>query len=220
MIFVNYKTYEEGSGEKAIALTKVLEEVAHQTQVKIIPVVQIIDAEAQVGSTQLEVWIQHVDPVSYGPHTGWSLPEEAVRIGIRGVFLNHSEHKFGNLDDLQKAVSHCLEVDLKTLVFASSLEELKKVLELKPTYAAYEPPELIGSTTTSIAKAQPEIIAKASVLTKEAGTPLVVGAGINSREDVKKSLELGAVGVAVATDVVKAEDPRKEILDLTEGFTQ
>lgn len=218
MIFVNFKAYKEGSGQGALALTRILEEVAHATQIKIIPVVQIIDAEAVVAATRLEVWIQHIDPVSYGAYTGWTLPEEAVRIGIRGVFLNHSEHKFENMEDLAKAVSRCLEVDLKTLVFASDLEELKKILELKPTYVAYEPPELIGSTTTSVATAQPEIIAKASVITKEAGIPLIVGAGINSKEDVKKSLEMGAVGVAVATDVVKAEDPKKEILDLTEGF--
>ena len=219
MIFVNFKAYKEGSGQGALALTRTLEEVAHATQIKIIPVVQIIDAEAVIAATQLEVWIQHIDPVSYGPYTGWTLPEEAVRVGVRGVFLNHSEHKFTNSDDLAKAVSRCLEVDLKTLVFASDLEELKRVLELKPTFVAYEPPELIGSTTTSVASAQPEIIAKASVLTKEAGVPLIVGAGINSKEDVKKSLELGAVGVAVATDVVKAQDPKKEILDLTEGVT-
>jgi len=124
-----------------------------------------------------------------------------------------------DFEDLAKAVARCLEVDLKTLVFASDLEELKRVLTLKPTYVAYEPPELIGSTTTSVATSQPEIIAKASVLTKEAGIPLIVGAGIASKEDVKKSLELGAVGVAVATDVVKAEDPKKEIVDLTQGFT-
>jgi len=218
MIFVNFKTYEQGSGPKAIELTRILEEVAHETQVKIIPVVQIIDAEAVIASTRLEVWIQHVDPVSYGANTGWTLPEEAVRIGIRGVFLNHSEHKFANWEDLVKAVSRCGELNLKTLVFASNLEELKKVLELKPTFVAYEPPELIGSTSISVATAQPEIIAKASVITKEVGIPLIVGAGIASREDVKKSLELGAVGVAVATDVVKAVDPKKELVDLTEGF--
>ena len=218
MIFVNFKTYEQGSGQKALSLTRILEEVAHATGVKIVPVVQIIDAEAAISSTQLEVWIQHIDPVSYGPYTGWTLPEEAVRVGVRGVFLNHSEHKFGSMDDLVKATSRCKEVDLKTLVFASDLEELKKVLLLKPTYVAYDPPELIGSTTTSVDTAQPEIIAKASVLTKEAGIPLIVGAGINSQADVRKSLELGAVGVAVATDVVKAQDPRKELLDLTEGF--
>lgn len=218
MIFVNFKTYEEGSGQKGIALTKILEEVAHETQIKIIPVVQIIDAEAVVAATQLEVWIQHLDPVSYGPYTGWTLPEEAVRIGIRGVFLNHSEHKFQDWGELAKATLRSREVDLKTLVFAGDLEELKRVLELKPTFVAYEPPELIGSIETSVARASPEIIAKASVLAKEAGIPLIVGAGINSRDDVKKSLEFGAVGVAVATDVVKALDPRGEILDLAEGF--
>lgn len=219
MIFVNFKTYEQGSGQKAIALTKILEEVAHETQVKIVPVVQIIDAELVVGSTRLEVWIQHIDPVSYGPYTGWTLPEEATRVGIRGVFLNHSEHKFNDLADLTKAVARCREVDLKTMVFAGDLSELKNVLELAPTLVAYEPPELVGSTETSVARSEAETIAKASVLAKEAGIPLIVGAGISSKDDVKKSLELGAVGVAVATDVVKAEDPRAEILDLTEGFT-
>jgi triosephosphate isomerase len=219
MIFINFKTYAEGSGQKAIALTKILEEVAHETQIKVIPVVQVLDAETIVSSTQLEVWAQHVDPISYGSHTGWILPEELIRVGIRGVFLNHSEHKFTNWEDLAKAVERCKEVSLKTLVFAADLAELKKVLELKPTYAAYEPPELIGSTTTSVAQAKPEVIAKASVLAKEAGTPLVVGAGINSQADVKKSVELGAVGVALATAVVKAEDPKQKLLELTEGFT-
>lgn len=218
MIFVNFKTYEEGSGRKAVDLVRNLEEVAGESQIKIIPVVQIIDAEEVVSATRLEVWIQHVDPISFGPHTGWTLPEEAVRIGIRGVFLNHSEHKFDDWDALVKAVARCGEVDLKTLVFASDTEEFKKVLLLHPTYAAYEPPELIGSSETSVAQAQPEIISQVSDLSKEAGIPLIVGAGIHSRNDVKKSLELGAVGVAVASDVVKAENPKRELLDLTEGF--
>jgi triosephosphate isomerase len=218
MIFVNFKTYEEGSGQKALELVRTLEEVAGASQIKIIPVVQVIDAEEVISSTRLEVWIQHVDPISYGAHTGWTLPEEAIRIGIRGVFLNHSEHKFDDWGALVKAVARCHEVDLKTLVFASDIEEFKKVLLLKPTYIAYEPPEFISSTETSVAEAQPEIISQVSALAKEAGIPLIVGAGVHSHEDVKKSIELGAVGVAVATDVVKAENPKAELLDLTEGF--
>ena len=113
MIFVNYKTYEEGSGPRALSLTKILEEVAHETQVKIIPVVQIIDAEAVMGATTLQVWIQHVDPVSYGAHTGWTLPEEAARIGISGVFLNHSEHKFDNFENLKAANEKAMAQTLK-----------------------------------------------------------------------------------------------------------
>ena len=218
MIFVNYKTFEESSGPKALALTKILDETAHESQVKIIPVVQIIDAESIISGTTLEVWIQHVDPVSYGAHTGWTLHEEAARVGVSGVFLNHSEHKFDNFEALKTANAKAQSANLKTLIFAGTLEELKKVSELTPTYVAYEPAEFIGSTTTSVAKAQPEIISQAAEIAKSAGLPLIVGAGIHDLSDVKKSLELGAVGVAVATDVVKAADPKKELMDLIEGF--
>jgi triosephosphate isomerase len=218
MIFVNYKTFEESSGPRALTLTKILEEVAHESQVKIIPVVQIIDAESVIAATTLEVWIQHVDPLSYGAHTGWTLPEEAARIGVAGVFLNHSEHKFSDMDVLYTVNEKAMAANLKTLIFASTLEELKKIVEFAPTYVAYEPAELVGSTTTSVAQAQPEIIAQATEIAKSAGLPLIVGAGIHSLSDVKKSLELGAVGVAVATDIIKAVDPKKELLDLIEGF--
>ncbi len=218
MIFVNYKTFEESSGPKALTLTKILEETAGEMEIKIIPVVQIIDAESVIASTKLEVWIQHVDPISFGAHTGWTLPEEAARIGVSGVFLNHSEHKFDSFDALYTANEKAMSANLKTLIFAGSLDELKKIVTLAPTYVAYEPPELVGSTTTSVAEAQPEIISQAVEIARAAGLPLIVGAGIHSLKDVKKSLELGAVGVAVATDIVKAVDPKKELLDLIEGF--
>jgi triosephosphate isomerase len=218
MIFVNYKTYEEGSGQKAVALTKVLEEVAHTSQVKIIPVVQVIDAEVIIASTTLEVWIQHVDPVGFGAHTGWTLPEEAAKVGVSGVFLNHSEHKFSDFEDLRVANEKAMAANLKTLIFAGNLEELKQICSLAPIYVAYEPPELVGSTTVSVADAQPQIISEAAEIARSAGLPLVVGAGIHKLADVKKSIEMGAVGVAVATDIVKAVDPKKELMDLTEGF--
>lgn len=218
MIFVNYKTYEEGSGQNAVALTKILEEVAKESQIKIIPVVQVIDAETIVAATTLEVWVQHVDPLNYGAHTGWTLPEEVAKIGVSGVFLNHSEHKFDNFDALYTAVEKSIAANLKTLVFAGNLDELTKVSELGTTYVVYEPPELVGSTTTSVASAQPDIISKASDIAREKGLPLIVGAGIHSMDDVKKSLELGVVGVVVATNIVKSEDPKKALLELVEGF--
>lgn len=218
MIFINYKTYEEGSGEKALLLTKKLEEVAHESQVKIIPVVQAIDAEMVLSFTTLEVWIQHVDPFNYGSHTGWVIPEEVAKIGISGVFLNHSEHKFSDFESLKIANEKAKEVNLKTLIFAGNLEELKSVITLKPTFVAYEPPELIGSVDTSVARSQPEIISQASEIARISGEPLVVGAGVSSMEDIRKSLELGAVGVALATAVVKAPDPKAKLLELVEGF--
>jgi triosephosphate isomerase len=218
MIFVNYKTFEESSGTKALGLTKILEEAAHESQVKIVPVVQIIDAESVISGTTLEVWIQHIDPISYGAHTGWTLPEEAVRVGVSGVFLNHSEHKFDSLDSLYTANEKAMNANLKTLIFAGTLDELKKVCAFAPTYVAYEPAELVGSTTTSVARAQPEIISQAYEIARGAGLPLIVGAGVSSMEDVKKSVELGAVGVAVATAIIKAPDPKIKLMELTEGF--
>ncbi|QQG41811.1 MAG: triose-phosphate isomerase [Candidatus Woesebacteria bacterium] len=218
MIFVNYKTYEQGSGINAVNLTKILEEVARQSQIKIIPVVQVIDAEAIITSTTLEIWVQHIDPISYGAHTGWTLPEEVARIGVSGVFLNHSEHKFNNFDNLYTANEKAMNANLKTLIFATDTPELRKVCDLAPTYVAYEPAELVGSTTTSVAQAKPEIISLAAEIANGFDIPLVVGAGIHSSEDIRKSLSLGATGFAVATDIVKAEDPRKELTELTEGF--
>jgi indole-3-glycerol phosphate synthase len=47
---------------------------------------------------------------------------------------------------------------------------------------------------------------------------LVVGAGIHSREDVKTALGFGVSGFAVASDVLKAKNPKKELVDLAEGY--
>jgi triosephosphate isomerase len=218
MIFVNFKTYEEGSGERAANLAKSIEEVAHESQVKIIPVVQSTDLKEIVSSTTLEVWSQKIDAVEPGAHTGAIVAESVLEDGASGTFLNHSEAKFANFDELAKASDRAKSVGLKTLIFAKDLEELNNICSLTPTFVAYEPAELIGSTTTSVTKAQPEIISKAVEIARNAGLPLIVGAGIHDLSDVKKSLELGAVGVAVATDVVKAADPKRELLDLVEGF--
>jgi triosephosphate isomerase len=218
MIFVNFKTYKEGSGEKAIDLVKIIEGVSEETQIKIIPAVQATDIKEIVGGSKLEIWAQNVDLEDYGAHTGAILPEAVFEDGALGTFLNHSEKKLLNFDKLDATVKRVKEVDLKTLIFASDVAELVKILSLKPTFAAYEPPELIGSKTTSVSQAKPDVIAKAVTLSKEAGVPLIVGAGVSSAKDVKKCVELGAVGVAVASDVVIADNPKKELLDLTEGF--
>lgn len=218
MLFVNFKTYEQASGARVLELVRILEEVANETQVKIIPVVQAVDVKEAAQSSKLEIWVQHVDAVEFGAHTGSVLPEAVFEDGAIGTFLNHSEKKFSDFESLTKAHKRAVEVGLKTLVFASSLEELGNVATLNPTFVSYEPPEFIGSTTTSVTSAQPDVILKAVEIAKTHNLPLIVGAGIHSTDDVKKSLGLGAVGIAVATDIVKAQDPKKELLDLVEGF--
>jgi triosephosphate isomerase len=218
MIFVNFKTYQQATGEKAISLVGVLEQVADESQIKIIPVVQATDIKEVVRTTKLEVWTQKVDPFDFGAHTGAILPEAVVEDGAAGTFLNHSEAKLTDFEVLRKSVKRAKEVGLKTLVFAKDLQELKNILPLDPTFVSYEPPELIGNKETSVAREKPEIISKAVEVAKEKGTPLIVGAGIKSDFDVRKSLELGAVGVAVASDIVLADDPKAKLEELVRGF--
>ena len=138
--------------------------------------------------------------------------------GAAGTFLNHSERKFQDSESLKRTVERCGSLGLKTLVFALNLEELGVISSFNPTFVAYEPPEFIGSTTASVTSAQPDIILKAVEIAKTHNLPLIVGAGIHSQEDVKKSLELGATGIAVAKDILKAQDPKRELSDLIEGF--
>lgn len=218
MIFVNFKTYEQSTGERALDLVKILEKCSEESQIKIVPVLQASDLKEASLSTKLEVWAQHIDPVEFGAHTGSILPEAVKEDGAMGVFLNHSEHKFADFESLSKAVARAREVGLKVLVFAGDLEELKKILTLEPDFASYEPPALVGSTTTSVAEAEPEIVAEAVEIAKEARIPLVVGAGIKSEKDVRVSMELGAVGIAVASDIVKSDDPKTRTQELLKGF--
>lgn len=218
MIFINFKTYKQGTASESINLVRILEEVSHEAKIRIIPVVQVSDVKELVGASKLEIWVQHIDPVNFGAHTGSILPEAVVEDGAQGTFLNHSEHKFENFSDLEKANKRAKEVGLKTLIFAKDIPELRQIVTLHPTFVAYEPPELVGSKTTSVARAKPEVISQGVEITRDNELPLIVGAGIKSAEDVRKSLELGAVGVAVASDIVTAKDPKRELLDLVKGF--
>ena len=218
MIFLNFKTYQSGTGEFALSMAKIVEEVSKESGVKIISIVQPMDVREVVLEVSTDVWSQKVDAVEFGAHTGSILPEAVIDDGAIGTVLNHSEDRFSDFDTLSRAHDRAKEVGLKTLIFAKDLEELEKVGSLNPDFISYEPPALIGNKDISVATAEPEVITKAALISKNSGIPLIVGAGVHSREDVKKCLELGAVGVAVASDVMNAIDPKKELLDLVEGF--
>lgn len=218
MIFVNFKTYKQSTGKNAILLANQIKRVSDLTKVTIIPVVQASDIREVKDSMGIEVWAQKIDPVSFGAHTGAILPEAVKEDGAVGVFLNHSEARFESNSDLEKAILRAKKVGLKTLVFAKDESEVKKFAVFHPDFIAYEPPELIGSRETSVATAKPEIIRKVAVLLKDFQVPLIVGAGISDVLDVKKSLELGAVGVAVASSVVLADNPFEKLKELAGGF--
>lgn len=209
MLFINFKTYPKATGKNAIHLVKILEEVSSQEEIKIIPVVGISDLDEAARISKLEIWVQKVDETIS--------PEAILEDGASGTFLNHSQYSIDN-STIVRLVRECSKLNLKTMVFSKDLDELRQVIEAKPTYVAYEPPELIASPDTSVARSKPETIVEAAKIAKEAGVPLIVGAGIKESEDVKRSLELGAAGVAVSSAVVLADDPKKVVLNLARGL--
>lgn len=217
MIFINFKTYKEATGVKAVELVRICSILQAETKVAIIPCVQATDIRSSMIASNYNIWSQHIDSVEQGQFTGWVSPEAVAEAGAVGTLLNHSEHKISE-KDLKKYIERASAVALDTLVFASDLEELEMVVKLKPTYVAYEPPELIASNETSVAKAKPDIISKAAEIAKKRNVPLIVGAGVKDANDVKTSLKLGAMGVAVSSAVVLAEDLKGVLLDLAKGF--
>ena len=48
--------------------------------------------------------------------------------------------------------------------------------------------------------------------------PVLCGAGVKDCKDVAVAIKLGAVGVLVASHVVKAEDPAEILLELARGI--
>jgi len=87
---------------------------------------------------------------------------------------------------------------------------------------AVEPPELIG-TGIPVSKARPEVVRSSVELVKEKlglRAPLLVGAGITSGDDARRSIELGADGVLVSSAVMKAPDPGSKIAELAEALSR
>lgn len=218
MIFINFKTYERGTGQKAVELVRILSKVQEATNIPIIPVVQVADAYSCVSASTSDVWVQHVDAIEPGQHTGWILPEAVAAAGAKGAFLNHSEHPLDS-SLITNHLSLCRKANLKTLVFASNLEELSQLTRtdpVKPDFVSYEPPELIASKETSVAKSKKDEIKKAVEIAGH--IPLIIGAGIKDAQDIKISLDLGAKGVVVSSAIVLADNPREVVEELVEGF--
>ena len=215
MIIVNFKTYKESSGENAVSLAHQICDVASGAGVEIISCPNSLDLKDVVGASDHSVWAQHADPVDVGRNTGWLSPKLIKLSGAKGTLLNHSEHKL-SVGKLGETLMKCKDVGLVTLVFADSLEEALVVAKFKPDYIGYEPPELIASSTTSVAKAKPEIIEK--VVKTITDIPIIVGAGVKGKMDVQVSKKLGAKGVALSSAVVLADNPKEILMDLAEGF--
>lgn len=211
LIVVNFKTYATAYGEAAETLGRMMAEV--NTDARMVAVVSAFDLSAVASIEGLEVWSQHLDPVSKGSHTGWLEPDAALERGAVGTIINHAEHKV-SIDHVANLME-ILPDGFPICACAADVEEARALAKLGPTFIAVEPPELIGGDI-SVTTADPAIVSDTVAAVKEVNPNVRVlcGAGVKNGQDVATAIQLGAEGVLLASGVTKANDPMGVLQDL------
>jgi len=220
IIIVNFKTYAEATGKRAVDLAKKAEKVSHETDVYVGVAPQLADLATVVEAVDIPVFAQHVDPIRPGGYTGRVLAESVKEAGAVGTLINHSERqlKLSNIDEIIRIAR---ETCMLSVVCANNPSISMAAATLEPDIIAIEPPELIG-TGISVSKARTEIITGTIQLVRKAKKKVTIlcGAGISHGEDVAAALELGTQGVLVASGIVKAKDPYMILREFAEATKQ
>jgi len=207
MIIVNFKTYLESTGTRAVELAKQAEKASKETGTSIVVVPQFVDLAKIAEAVEIPVFAQHIDPVKPGGFTGHILAESVKEAGAVGTLINHSERQL-KLSDIDAIIALTKEKGLISCVCANNPSVSAAVAAMNPNITSVEPPELIGSGI-SVSKAKPEIVTDTVKLVKQIDPKMTIlcGAGISTAEDVSIALKLGTRGVLVASGIVKAKDP-------------
>lgn len=194
MIFLNFKTYAETSGNNTLKLCRLIKDK------RIIPCLQAVDIfRIKQVLPNLEIWGQYADPVGL--------------TAASGVLLNHCEHQL-SLDQIEASVVKCRESKLRIMIITDTLELIKQVNQFQPDYIGFEDPKLIGGPVAMI-EAHFDLVEQAVAA---AWAPLIVGGGIRTAEHVRKSLSAGGKGVLVASEFAKSNNPEKTLTELILGL--
>ncbi|MDI6825635.1 MAG: triose-phosphate isomerase [Candidatus Aenigmarchaeota archaeon] len=219
IIIVNFKTYEEATGKKAVKLAKICEYVSKKYDINIAISPQFCDI-FQISQFVKKILIlsQHIDSIYPGPYTGHISPLSIKQSGAIGTLINHSERKL-DLEKIRKCIELTKKYGLISVCCSANVNESKEIAKFDPDFIAYEPPSLIG-TGISVSQTKPEVVTKTVNEIKKINPEVKVlcGAGIMKGEDVKKALELGTVGVILSSGVVKAVNPKKVLIEFAESI--
>lgn len=217
IIIVNFKTYSEATGRRAVELAKKAEKLSKETSVYVGVAPQFADIASVAKAVKIPVFAQHIDPIKPGSYTGHVLAESVKKAGAMGTLINHSERQL-KLSDISEIIAITRKHDLLSVVCANNPDVSAAVAALKPDVIAVEPPELIG-TGIPVSKAKPAVVTGTVRLVREINAKVVIlcGAGITRGEDVAAALKLGTQGVLVASGIVKAKDPYTVLREFAEA---
>jgi len=220
IILVNFKTYLEATGRKAVELAKQAEKVSKETGASIAVAPQFADIARVAEAVEIPVFAQHIDPIKPGSCTGHVLADSIKEAGAVGTLINHSEKQL-KLIDIDTAIRLAREKNLISCVCANNPSVSAAAAALKPDIVSIEPPELIG-TGVAVSKAQPEVVTDTVKLVREVNSEVTIlcGAGISHGEDVAVALQLETQGVLVASAIVKAKDPYSILREFADATKQ
>jgi triosephosphate isomerase len=206
VIIVNFKTYLESTGQKALELAKNAEKASKETGTCIVVAPQFCDIARIAEAVEIPVFSQHIDPIKPGNSTGHILAEAVKEAGAVGTLINHAERQL-KLSEIEAIISLTREKNLISCVCANNPNASAAVAAMRPDIVSFEPPELIG-TGIPVSKAQPEIVNNTVKFVRKVNPDVTIlcGAGISQSEDVSVALTLGTQGVLVASGIVKAKD--------------
>lgn len=210
MIIINFKNYKIGPA--VLDLVRKIDIYCN----KAILAVPLLEMKEIVKETTLPVYAQHVDYFEPGKSTGYILPEAIKQAGAKGSIINHSEHKL-TFSEIKKTVERCRELELKTIICASTLKQTEQIKKLNPYAIAFEDPKLIG-TGKSITMQKANTVQKFAKSLEGTGIIPLCGAGITSGDDVAQALILGCKGVLVSSIVANSQDPEKFLKEIAGLF--
>jgi triosephosphate isomerase len=215
-ILVNFKTYLEATGKRAVELAKKAEKVSRETMVQIGVAPQFTDIAPIAEAVEIPVFAQHIDPIEPGSFTGHVSAEAVKEAGAVGTLINHSERQL-RLSEIDAAIRIARRKELVSVVCANNQGISAAVAALNPDVVAIEPPELIG-TRIPVSKAKPEIVKATVELVRKVNQKVIIlcGAGISHGDDVAAALKLGTQGVLVASAVVKTKDQYRILMEFAE----
>jgi|TARA_B100001013_G_scaffold106316_2_gene60753 triosephosphate isomerase len=215
-LVINLKNYDEIYSNYSIDISKISESIANETSVEIIvcppnPVLYKV-----IDSVNIPIYAQHVDDAKIGSSTGSIVPELLKSINCPGSLINHSEKRIP-LEEIEKLIMRFRDLELTSLVCAQSIDEVESIAKLKPDIIAIEPPELIGSGR-AVSKVNPKIISDSvdTVKSITSEVDVLCGAGIMTGEDVSIALELGSKGILIASGIIKSNNWKNKIIELSE----
>ncbi|NOJ27147.1 MAG: triose-phosphate isomerase [Nitrososphaera sp.] len=215
-LIINFKNYADAAAGKTLELALAAQDVARKMNLEIVLAPPQPSLAMVCRAVDIPVLCQHVDDSQEGSTTGFFVPEIAKLYGAAGSLINHSEHRI-DIAIIERLVKRLRKLEMISVVCAQTPDEVARIADFEPDFIAIEPPELIGSGR-AVSKENPAIITD-SINAAGGKAKVICGAGITDKGDIARAMELGSLGILVASGVVKAKSWPDKISELAAGMS-